>query len=66
MDYSLLDSSVHGDSLGQNTGAGCHFLFQGIFLTQGSNPDLLLCRQILYCLNHQEIHTIYTSKLKVG
>ena len=23
---------------GKNTGAGCHFLLQGIFLTQGSNP----------------------------
>ena len=27
---------------------GCHFLLQGIFLTQGSNPCLLLGRQILY------------------
>ena len=26
---------------GKNTGAGCHFLLQGIFLTQGSNPHLL-------------------------
>ena len=26
---------------GKNTGAGCHFLFQGIFLTQGSNLHLL-------------------------
>ena len=25
----------------QNTGMGCHFLLQGIFLTQGSNPHLL-------------------------
>ena len=25
----------------------------GIFLTQGPNPGLLHCRQILYCLNHQ-------------
>ena len=24
-----------------------------IFLTQGSNPRFLLCRQILYCLSHQ-------------
>ena len=31
-------SSVHGDSLGKNTGVGCHFLLQGIFPTQGSNP----------------------------
>ena len=47
-------SSVHGDSPGKNTGAGGHFLLQGIFLTQGSNPGLLHCRQILYCLSHQE------------
>ena len=26
---------------GKNTGVGCHFLFLGIFLTQGSNPRLL-------------------------
>ena len=30
-------SSVHG-ILRKNTGAGCHFLLQRIFLTQGSNP----------------------------
>ena len=28
-------SSVHGISPGENTGVGCHFLLQGIFLTQG-------------------------------
>ena len=38
---------------GKNTGVGCHFLLQGIFPTQGSNPGLLHCRQILYCLSHQ-------------
>ena len=27
---------------------GCHALFQRIFPTQGSNPCLLHCRQILY------------------
>ena len=30
----------------------CNFLIQGIFLTQESNPGLLHCRQILYCLSH--------------
>ena len=30
------------DSLGKNTGVGCYFLLQGIFLTQGSNLHLLL------------------------
>ena len=34
MDYSVPGSSVHGDSLDKNTGVGCHFLLQGIFLTQ--------------------------------
>ena len=34
------------DSPGKNTGAGCHSLLQEIFLTQGSNPGLLHCRQI--------------------
>ena len=32
---------------------GCHFLLQGIFLTQGSNLGLLHCRQIRYQLSHQ-------------
>jgi len=32
---------------------GCHFLLQGIFLTQGSNPDLLHSRQILYRLSYE-------------
>ena len=41
MDCSPPGSSVHGDSPGKNTGMGCHFLLQGIFPTQGSNPGLL-------------------------
>ena len=41
------------NSPGKNTGVGCHFLLQGIFLTQGSNPGLLHCRWILYHLSHQ-------------
>ena len=32
---------------------GCHFLLQGIFLTQGSNLGLPHCRQMLYRLCHQ-------------
>ena len=35
----------------KNAGLGCHFLFQGIFPTQGSNPHLCVSctgRQILY------------------
>ena len=30
-------------------------LLQGIFPTQGSNPGLLRCRQVLYCLSHQGV-----------
>ena len=41
------------DSLGKNTGLGCHALLQGIFPTQGSNPGLPHCRQILHWLNHK-------------
>ena len=37
---------------GKSTGVGCHFLLQGIFLTEGSNPGLPHCRQALYPLNH--------------
>ena len=41
------------NSLGKNTGMGCHSLLQGIFLTQGSNLGLPHYRQILYHLSHQ-------------
>ena len=49
-DCSPPGSSVHGDSQGRNTGVGCRSLLQGIFPTQGWNPGLLHCRQILYRL----------------
>ena len=41
------------DFLGKSIGVGCHFLLQEIFPTQGSNPGLPHCRQMLYCLSHQ-------------
>ena len=41
------------DSPRKNTRVGCHALLQGIFLTQGSNPGLPHCGQILYHLSHQ-------------
>ena len=47
------------DLPGKNTGVGCHSLLQGIFLTQGSNPGLLQCRQILYQLSHQGTNPIF-------
>ena len=52
------------DSPGQNTGVGCHFLLQWIFPTQGSSPDLLHCRKILYCLSHQRSPTFNICVLK--
>ena len=61
------NSSVMSDSLrlfdfpGKSTGVGCHFLLQGIFPTQGSNPGLPHCRQTLYPLSHQEAPTIAVS-----
>ena len=41
MDCGLPGSSIHGDSLGKNTGVACHALLQGIFPTQGLKPRLL-------------------------
>ena len=64
MDCSPPRSSVHQDSPGKNTEVGCHALLQGIFPTQGSNPDLLHCRWIFYCLNHHRspIHSTVDHK----
>ena len=55
---SCLTLQPHGlyspwNSPGQNTGVGSLSLLQGIFPTQGSNPGLLHCRQILYQMSHQ-------------
>ena len=52
VDCSSPGPSVHG-ILQANTGVGNQCLLQGIFLTQGSNPGLLHCSQILYHFSHQ-------------
>ena len=39
---------------------GFHFLLQGIYPTQGLNPGLLHCRQILYRLSYQGSPLYYT------
>ena len=49
------------DFPGKSTGVGCHFLLERIFLTQGLNPGLPHCRQMLYCLSHQEIRQKKTA-----
>ena len=51
-DCSSPGSSVHG-ILRQEYFSGCHFLLQGIFSMQESNPGLLHCRQILYWLSYE-------------
>ena len=46
-------ASLSMDFPGKNTGVGSHFLLQGLFPTQGSNPGLLCYRQIPYHLSHK-------------
>ena len=50
------------NSPGKNTGVCCHFLLQGIFLTQELNPGLQYCQQILYHGATREALLIYTAK----
>ena len=57
MDCSPPGSSVHGIFLDRNTGEGCHFLLQGIFLTQGFNLHLL-------CLLHWQADSLPLSHLE--
>ena len=40
------------NSPGKDSAVHCHALLQGIFPTQGSNPGLLHCREILYQLSY--------------
>ena len=49
------------NSPGQNTGMDSLSLLQRIFLTQGLNPGLLHCRQILYQLSHKGSPSILES-----
>ena len=58
--HSVVSDSLrpHGlyspwNSPGQNTGVGSLSLLQGIFPTQGLNPGLPHCREILYQLSHK-------------
>ena len=58
---------------GKSTGVGCRFLLQRIFPSQGSNPGLLHCRQMLYRLSYEgspltrkhvcKIHRKFISRL---
>ena len=50
-----------GNSPGQNTGVGSLSLLQGIFPTQGSNPGVSHCRQILYQLSRREAQEYWSG-----
>ena len=54
------------DFSGKSTEVGCHFLLQGIILTQASNPGLPHCRQTLYHLSHQGEEAGMERKLVQG
>ena len=65
MDCSLPGFSVEFSR--QEYWMGCHSLLHGIFPTQGSNPGLLHCRQILYHLSYEgslELLKKLSNKLK--
>ena len=64
MDCSPPGSSVHGDSPGKNTGVGCHALLQAIFPTQGSNPGLPNCRQIIIWAS-RELSIIFLPRARL-
>ena len=49
------------DSLGKNTAVSCHFLLQGIFPTQVSNPGLLHWQVDSLPLSQQGTPLLHTS-----
>ena len=51
------------NSLGQNTGVDSLSLLRGIFPTQGLNPGLPHCRQVLYQLSHKGSPRILDGQL---
>ena len=67
MSNSLRLYGLHSpwNSPGKNTRVGCHAVLQGIFPTQGLNPSLTRCKQILYQQNHQgrSPHRILTNSI---
>ena len=54
MNCSPPGSSVHGDSLGKNTGVGCPFLLQGVFpgIEPVSLTSICISREVLYHQHH--------------
>ena len=66
MDYSPPGSSVHGISQVKIPEWVAIPFSRGPPPSQGSNPGLLHCRQILYCLSYQwrPIYNIYSDLFK--
>ena len=56
MSDSLQSHGLYLDFQDKNTGVGCYFLLQGIFLTQRLKLGLLHCRKILYHWATWEAH----------
>ena len=54
------------DSPGKNTGVGSYSLLQEIFPTQGSNPGLPYCGQIVHRLSHQGIPCFVSFNKFIG
>ena len=60
-----MDCSPSGNSPGKNTGEDCHFLLQGTYPTQGSNPCLLHQQEDslpLHCLGSPTDYTLACIK----
>ena len=53
------------DFPGKNTGVGCHFFLQGIFLTQGLNLYLLHWQMDSLPLSHQGSLYLYNKVIKI-
>ena len=51
------------DFPGKNTGVGCHFLLQGIFPTQESNPHLLHSQTDSLLLSHQGSNMLKSTNI---
>ena len=70
MDYTSPGSFVHGNSPGKTTAVGNHFLLQGLFLTQGSNPclshSLPLSRLGSPSLNYKNINVKLLLTCQIG
>ena len=62
MDCTPPDTSIHRIFQARVLECCCHFLLQGIFLTQGLNPSLPQCRQTLYHLSHLDTRQIVVLK----